>query len=235
MKIKSEKSHARLDQSSRHTKAKKIISVLQKFIDLKECNVLDIGTGSGNIIADIAKHCKSAISVDMHDERQVKTGYTFKKVDNEKLPFKDNTFDAAISNHVFEHVPNQTLHLAEIHRVLKKHGILYLATPNKLWPLDPHYKLPFITWLPRKVSNAYLQAVKGKDWDIYSRTYYHLKKMAKGKFMIHNATLDIIKNPQKYNLEIYKGLQPIVSMMPRIVLRLLNPIVPTYILILRKI
>ena len=47
---KSEISHARLEELSRHKKSKKIISILSEFTDLQNCNILDIGTGSGHII-----------------------------------------------------------------------------------------------------------------------------------------------------------------------------------------
>ena len=74
----SKKSYAQLNGSTRHKKANKIISVLNTFVDLSKCFVLDIGTGSGHIAQDIAKKCKSIISVDLYDERVVKLGYSFK-------------------------------------------------------------------------------------------------------------------------------------------------------------
>jgi len=95
--VKSEISHARLEELSRHKKSKKIISILSKFRDLKNCSILDIGTGSGHIINDISKLCKSASSVDLYDERMIKSGYSFKKIDDEHLPFENNTFDIVIS------------------------------------------------------------------------------------------------------------------------------------------
>ena len=48
-----------------------------------------------------------------------------------KLPFEDNTFDVAIFNEVFEHLRiNPIFTLRQVHRVLKKDGILMLSTPN---------------------------------------------------------------------------------------------------------
>ena len=43
-----------------------------------------------------------------------------------------------------------------------------------------------------------------------------------------------MKNPNKYNLDVFKSIQPIVSLIPVFILKLFNPIVPTYILVLEK-
>ena len=46
--------------------------------------------------------------------------------ENNKLPYDDEEFDVVISNMVFEHVFNIDFVLNEIHRVLKKDGLIYL-------------------------------------------------------------------------------------------------------------
>ena len=232
--VKSEKSHAGLDELTRRNKANKIISILGIFVDLNNCDVLDIGTGSGHIIQDISKKCKSATSVDLRDERIVSSGYQFKRVIDEQLPFANETFDVVLSNHVIEHVLDQKLHLSEIYRVLKKDGLLYLATPNKYWIIDPHYELPLISWFPRKISSFYLKVIKNKSWDIYPLSYKNIIQLTKSSFLINNLTIDIMKNPNKYYLDVFKPIQPIVSIVPVFILKLFNPFAPTYILVLRK-
>ncbi len=51
--------------------------------------------------------------------------------DGESLPFKDNLFDVVYSFHVLEHVKDPDFFLRELHRVLKKDGIVYIGVPNK--------------------------------------------------------------------------------------------------------
>ncbi len=52
-------------------------------------------------------------------------------VDNEKIPFENNTFGFIIFNEVFEHLrTNPISTLKELHRILKNDGILMLTTPN---------------------------------------------------------------------------------------------------------
>lgn len=235
-KIKSESSHAILDFESREKKAGKIVSVLNVWAKDKPKKVLDIGTGSGHIASFLAEHYQDVISVDVVDERKIKKGYHFVQVKSEELPFDTGAFDAVVTNHVIEHVPEQKTHMNELHRVLKKNGLAYLATPNKYWLYDPHYKLPLISWLPRKSGSKYLKVTQGKKWDIYPVSNGTIKKFAKaaGFKNIKNVTPEIIKYPEKFNLDTYWLIKPVMKLLPLWTLRLLNPITPTLIFVLEK-
>src|SRR3989344_1640514 len=50
--------------------------------------------------------------------------------DLEKLPFKNNTFDAIINTWVIEHIPNPEKMLNELKRVLKPNGKIFIAIPQ---------------------------------------------------------------------------------------------------------
>jgi len=226
-------SYISLDEASRHQKAEKIISILRGFTDLSACDILDIGTGSGQIARHVARHCKQLVSVDSHDHRVVKDGYSFKPVDDESLPSEDEKFDIVISNHVIEHLPDRKRHLAEIRRVLKPKGLLYLAFPNRFFPVDPHYRLPFISWLPRKTAVFYLKAVRDKLWDIYPVSLSGIKAVSQG-FEITDCTPGILKDPDKYNIHLPFHLSSLLAALPRRCLRILSRLSPTHILMLRK-
>ncbi len=231
---KSSKTHATLDRQSRINKSKKIITILQRATDLGSSKVLDIGTGSGYIISEISKYCKEAHSVDLEDERKIKSRYRFAKVNDESLPYPNDSFDIVISNYVIEHIHNQKKHLDEAHRVLKKGGILYLGLPNKYYIIDDHYKLPLITWIPRPLSRLYLQLLKNRDWDIYPLSRKKLRSFAKNKFLIDDLTTDVMKHPTKYKLDSFRRFQPFLKNIPRFMISMIKPFVPSYILILKK-
>lgn len=48
----------------------------------------------------------------------------------QEMNFPDNSFEAIITNHVIEHVPNPKSYLKECLRILKPNGVLIAMTPN---------------------------------------------------------------------------------------------------------
>jgi SAM-dependent methyltransferase len=64
------------------------------------------------------------------------------------VPFPDQTFDLAFSNSVIEHVggiAEQRIFATEMLRVGRR---IYCQTPNRWFPVEPHFMAPFVHWLP---------------------------------------------------------------------------------------
>lgn len=70
----------------------------------------------------------------------------------ERLPFADASFDMAISWDVVEHVQDPERLLAELARVLRPGGRVLLTVINRYAFRDPHYHMPLINWLPRRLA-----------------------------------------------------------------------------------
>jgi ubiquinone/menaquinone biosynthesis C-methylase UbiE len=66
----------------------------------------------------------------------------------EVLPYPDHSFDFVFCYTVLEHVQDVKKALNEMHRVLKKDGILYIETPDYRIPQEPHYKVMFPIYIP---------------------------------------------------------------------------------------
>jgi ubiquinone/menaquinone biosynthesis C-methylase UbiE len=65
--------------------------------------------------------------------------------------FKDHAFDIAFSNSLIEHLftkENQEKMAREAMRVGK---FFFVQTPNRYFPIEPHFKFPFFQFLPRVV------------------------------------------------------------------------------------
>jgi hypothetical protein len=65
------------------------------------------------------------------------------------LPFADGAFDVVYSNSTIEHLftwHNQQRMASEIMRVGRAY---FVQTPNRWFPVEPHYLTPFIHWLPK--------------------------------------------------------------------------------------
>jgi len=173
-------SHANRDRTSRLAKASRIDQILRHIgVDLRSADVLEIGTGAGIIAGYFVKRARTLMSVDIVDER-IDDSFAFMKVESELLPFSANSFDVLISNHVVEHVLDQPVHLAEIERVLRPGGLCYLATPNRLWPMEPHFGLPLLAWLPSQhLQDRYVRLCgKGDRYDARLLTFSDLRRLS---------------------------------------------------------
>jgi ubiquinone/menaquinone biosynthesis C-methylase UbiE len=111
---------------------------LHRIADLiNDKQVLDVGCGRGLLHKIIGKNV-SYFGIDFAGE--------FLKNDNwlgfssahrivasaDKLPLRDNSFQVIVCSEVLEHLPYDLPEkcLSEIFRILKKHGVLIVSTPN---------------------------------------------------------------------------------------------------------
>ena len=164
--------HVVTDLRSRQWKAEKIARLMDLEHRPGPLRLLEIGTGSGGIAAWFGQHPSGRFdveAVDVVDSRLVHEGYRFQLVADTRLPFDDASFDLLLSNHVIEHVGDQAAqreHMRELARVLRPDGIGYLAVPNRWMLREPHYKLHFLSWLPRPLRSPYLRmAGRGDFYD----------------------------------------------------------------------
>lgn len=70
--------------------------------------------------------------------------------DGRHIPAADKSFDLVICNSVIEHVPpDQRADLVkEMRRVGRR---VFCQTPAWSFPLEPHFLMPFVHWLPRRL------------------------------------------------------------------------------------
>jgi Methyltransferase domain len=80
--------------------------------------------------------------------------------DGRELPFGDGEFDVAFSNAVVEHVGGREDQERFCHELARVATRVFVTTPNRLFPVDPHTLRPFVHWLPDGRRPASLDGVR---------------------------------------------------------------------------
>lgn len=84
--------------------------------------------------------------------------------DARALPFDDGTFPLAYSNSVIEHMgsfADQKRFADEIRRVGQQ---LYVQTPNRWFPIEPHFVCFFAHWLPQPLRRWLMPWLSVRGW-----------------------------------------------------------------------
>ena len=135
---------------------KMLLGKLRKpFLENIKGNVLEIGVGTGKNLPyyNYNKVDLTAIDISqgmLHKAKKVakenKFPVNLQLVEEEKLPFKDNTFDYVVMTFVLCSVPNQHKMLYEMKRVVKKEGKIvllgHMLSKNKIIAFFEHLHNP---------------------------------------------------------------------------------------------
>lgn len=178
-------------------------------------------------------------AVDVTDLRVVHEGFQFNLTEGARLPFADDSFDVVVSNHVLEHVglgvnPTEQLeHLREVGRVLTKDGHGYLATPNRWAPIEPHFSVPFLTWIPARWRTPYLAKTgKARVYDCRPLSSRELKASFEAAGLTaEEQTYEAMKLVARMERP-WIGTR-LALRAPQSLLKALHPIIPTYVFKLR--
>jgi ubiquinone/menaquinone biosynthesis C-methylase UbiE len=230
------------DVKGRTQKFKKILSVIQDFHrETQPLNCLDIGCSSGVITSLLGDYFSTAIGIDI-DQEAVQYAQNhfasprvhFSIADSMALPFRDNSIDVIVCNHVYEHVPEANQLVGEVYRVLREDGFCYFSAGNKYMVIEGHYHLPFLSWLPRPLAHLYLKWT-GKA-DFYYEKHLSLRGLKRlvRQFRIHDYTLSIIRDPERFSGTDLLNPGSFLYTWIRRWAPYLYPWIPTYIWVLTK-
>ena len=149
----------------------KVISELGE--DIRRVQILDIG-GAERFWVSADSYFRDSADITMlnleSDQARENSEHFFSVVGDatDLSAYADGELDLVFSNSVIEHVgswENKVKMANEMCRVGKH---IYLQTPNKLFPIEPHFTLLFIQFLPRKIQ---AQIVSFKEKISYERAY----------------------------------------------------------------
>ena len=170
------------------------------------------------------------------DTRVDKEGYEFRVTSGVTLPFEDASFDVVVSNHVVEHVgdrADQQVHLDELRRVLRPGGIGYIATPTRWALIEPHFKVPLLSWPPRSMRDRYLRLTgRGKVYNVDPFGPREIRAaLDQAGLAWHDKTLDALD--ELVRVENPTGPAKLLAAAPNWVRQAARPALPTMIYLVR--
>lgn len=175
-----------------------VVQELEKlfgFYNIKmQGNILDIGCSMGGFMYSLynSKKFDFIAGIDI-DTTAVKMAKEYKKMNNisdeelfvdtgsiYELPFEDNKFDFIIMKDVGEHLENKEnleIAMVELKRVLKDDGHIFIETPNYIFPMEVHLKIPMLPFVSTKSSVKFIAKLFKKDPDFVNHLNFTTPKM----------------------------------------------------------
>ncbi|MCC6457428.1 MAG: class I SAM-dependent methyltransferase [Caldilineaceae bacterium] len=221
------------DLARRQRKAEKIKWLIERYARHLPSGgtCLDVGCSAGAMTVVIAPLFGQMVGLEYDEaalvavEPAYRAQIDFLRGDAMTLPLPDNSVDAVICAQVYEHVPDDAQLFREIYRVLVPGGLVFFSGPNWLFPIEPHYFLPFLHWLSAQWAARYLRLTgMGSEYYERSRTLWGLRAVT-AAFEVDDLSRVVL---QQHVLANRPRLAKLVERLPESVWRLLLPWLPNF-------
>ena len=202
---------AMYDSERRQHKARKTMAVIQDYLsqtgkDARDLSLLDIGCSTGYMSQAYGQYFGQVTGIDIdqsaveHAIQKFSSGTVkFFVKDSMNTGLAERSFDVVTCTQIYEHVPDSTKLMSEIYRVLKPGGICYFAAGNRLQLIEPHYRLPLLSVIPKWLANYYIRwAGRAESYYETHLSYWGLRRLVR-EFDLFDYTLKVIRNPAKYS------------------------------------
>jgi SAM-dependent methyltransferase len=175
--------------------AEKTVNRLDRMgYDLMNSLVLELGSGFGGYSTILKNRTRGFIASDIcMDTWYPQQEIPFVQLDSiNELPFRKNSFDFIYCSSLIEHIADPGILLANIRRVLRHEGILYLSFPPfySLSMVGGHQFKPF-HFLGEKTAVRLTNLIKKTEFRDYPSAY--------GKFGLHPLTIDRVRQLLVFN------------------------------------
>lgn len=153
-------------------RAQDLLRLLAEHVPLEGRIILDLGCGPDPLSESFQQMSSRLVGLDKdrHYIKQAQGHASLELVlgDGTNLPFKDESFSFVLCNDVLEHVRDDAKLTKELLRILSRNSAAYLQCANKYQIIEPHFLLPFLSWIPRPLANLYVRvARKGESYEGY--------------------------------------------------------------------
>jgi SAM-dependent methyltransferase len=196
-----------VDAVSLRSRKRKLELFLDELRPTPETTVLDVGAdelgfgqgdgcGTLNFFEELYPWPERITALGLHDGTGFRARYPaipYVQGDACALPFEDGAFDVVFSNAVIEHVGRREQQRRLVSEALRVGRRVFLTTPNRAFPVEVHTRLPFVHWLPDRVSHPlYDLAGKGSAKEIELLSSRSLASLFPGRVRIVNLGLTLV-------------------------------------------
>ncbi len=186
-------------------------------------HVVDLGAGTGLVRDELeALSGRSIVGIEI-DARFIESPERMAVGDLLALPLADGALDFGLANHVYEHVADLERFFAELARVLAPDGVVYLTAGNRFAPIEPHYRIPTLSWWPRPMAERILRwSGRGESYDdIRFATHRTLvRAAARNALAMDDVTADVLRTQiGRYESPLGRSAGRLAGLLPDTALR----------------
>jgi SAM-dependent methyltransferase len=195
------------DAVSLRSRKRKLQLLLHELQPTAETTILDVGAdelafgegdgcGTLNFLEELYPWPERITALGLQDGAAFRARYPhirYVQGDACALPFEDGEFDVVFSNAVIEHVGGRGRQRKMVLEALRVGRRAFITTPNRLFPLEVHTRLPFVHWLPDSAAHRLYEAA-GKPFakEIHLLTPRAFASLFPGRVRIVNLGLTLV-------------------------------------------
>ncbi len=187
-------------------------------------SILDVGSGNGVITSYYSEKGYEAVGIEVSESAVKQASEQFPETkfihyDGLHFPFEDSSFDTILLNDVLEHISYNDMEqvLAEIHRIMKPNGLVYISVMNRWQIIEPHTLIPLLTWLPKVAWNSVCMKLKKID---FSNVWPYTRGRLQLLLERHSFSFDDLTNV--YVQHKFQGVNPIGDRMTSRIVHILQ-------------
>ncbi|GIU95978.1 MAG: hypothetical protein KatS3mg012_2435 [Gaiellaceae bacterium] len=196
-----------VDDISLRSRRRKLRLFLDELRPTPDTTVLDVGAdelgfgeGEGcrtlNFFEELYPWPERITALGQHDGTAFRARYPaveYVQGDALDLPFADGSFDIVFSNAVLEHVGDRDAQRQFVSEALRVGRSVFLTTPNRLFPVEVHTRLPVVHWLPDRLSHPVYRALSLEHaTELHLLSPRSLERLFPGRVRIVNLGLTLV-------------------------------------------
>jgi SAM-dependent methyltransferase len=195
------------DAISLRSRDRKLRLFLDELQPTPDTSVLDVGAdelgfgegagcGTLNFFEERYPWPERITALGLHDGEGFRARYPgipYVQGDACDLPFEDGAFDVVFSNAVIEHVGGRERQRKLVSEAIRVGRRVFITTPNRLFPVEVHTRLPLVHWLPDALAHrAYRAAGKEFATDVQLLSRRSLAALFPGRVRVVSLGLTLV-------------------------------------------